>query len=315
MSNFNNATTTHFLPSHSTLSPTPMLHGTDHALVIGNIIVDCIAFILCIVSLVCMWTVKNINRTIQETLVSFSFANLMGASFFVWNGIAVIQHIGVKDMSKNFLIGFCCSMLLSVVHLSCIVLAEFIIVSSHFKDFTRSFRGVLGICWFISIILCTFVIFLELQVAQTLTFVVIVLSWSSFIVFYLTVMRKYRNRRCNLNFYKSSQIRDCQEIGQEIYFPRVIVVSYYLCALPWAFKEIFYIYNNIEDEEDATSIWTLIVYSLNYYLISFVCLHLRFRNSDHNTYWCQCNAVKVSNKVLHRKKLLCLIQTFCTITK
>lgn len=262
----------------TTVVPTKA-HVEDGILVLG-IVVNAVSVILALLSIVAMATVKGLKRIIKETLISFTFANFLGGVFFMGNFIAWLQNIDF-DSNTSTLVGLCCTALLSVNHLACLAFTEYMMVSHQFQKNTKSFCGVLGILWFVAI--CSCILFLERQVGEIVAISVILLSGIGFTAFYLTLVKKYRDRQANVDKYTANQVQDAADRNQ-IYFIRVLLCAYFLCSMPWAFKEVYYLREGITSERDTVSAIMDILYSINFYFISTVCIFLRARKSSNNRF-------------------------------
>ena len=172
------------------------------------------------------------------------------------------------------------SIMLSICHLLCLVLAEYIYLSGNFKYVTQSFRPLLGIMWFVAICLGSVILFLDKDTCEVIAVSLVILFWIMLVAFYMTVMKRYRNRRQRIVRYSKGNIRNAAML-RNIFFPRVVLAVYFVCALPWAVKEAHYVRLHLDDL-DSYSYLFIMVYSLNFHVVSVVCLYLRCRREEKN---------------------------------
>ena len=246
-----------------------------------TLVVDSLGVILSAIAIVCMATIKELNSIFSGTLLSHSVANLLGGFFFLWTTISEIYHLKFEQINPPPVVSMTVSVMLSMAHLMCLVLAEYIQISGRFRYVTKSFRPVIVIIWFLTMCMCSVLFFLDAKITEVFSFTFIIITWLGFIVFYTSVMKYYRNHRLRIVQYSINNIKD-PILAKEIYFPRVVLAVYFACTLPWAFKEAHYVNNDLS-VRDSMSYYLIMVYSLNFHVVSLTCIYLRCRNYEKNS--------------------------------
>ena len=245
-----------------------------------TLVIDAIGILLSIIAIVCMATIKEMDPIFRGTLLSHSIANVVGGLFFVWTTVTEMLHVEFKQINPPTVVSMAVSIMLSIAHLLCIVLAEYIQISGRFRYVTKSFQPLLVIIWFLVMCSCSVLFFLDTKTTEMISFTIIIISWLGIIAFYTSIMKYYRNHQSRIVQYSISNIRD-PVVGKEIRFPRVVLAVYYLCTLPWAFKEAHYVKNSMS-VYDSISYYLITVYSLNFHAVSLTCVYLRCRNNEKN---------------------------------
>jgi len=231
-------------------------------------------------AIVSMVTVKSMKSTFSGTLLSYSVANLLGGLMFLWTTLSSMLEIEVSNMNPSTVVSMVLSVILSISHMLCLVLAEYIYLSGHFKYVTESFRPLLSIMWFVAICLGSVILFLEKDTCEIISVTLVIISWVILVIFYMTVMKRYRNHRQRIVRYSKPNIRNAAMV-RNIFYPRVVLAVYFLCALPWAFKEAHYVRLHLDDLDSFSYVF-IMVYSLNFHVVSIVCLYLRCRQPEKN---------------------------------
>lgn len=245
-----------------------------------TLVIDTIGILLSSIAIVCMVTIKELDSIFTGTLLSHSIANVVGGLFFLFSTITEMLHVVIKGINPPTVISMAVSIMLSIAHLLCLVLAEYIQISGRFRYVTKSFRPVLVIVWFLVFCSCSVLFFLDRKTTEMISFTIIIISWLGIIAFYTSIMKYYRNHQSRIVQYSISNIRD-PVVGKDIIFPRVILAVYFFCTLPWAFKEAHYVKNNLS-VYDSVSYYLITVYSLNFHVVSLTCVYLRCRNNEKN---------------------------------
>ena len=261
-------------------STTEEAHASSTSLIF-TLVIDTIGIILSIIAIICMSTIKELDSIFSGTLLSHSFANLLGGFFFLWATFSEIFLIEIPGINPSTVISMSVSVMLSIAHLLCLVLAEYIQISGRFRYVTKSFRPLLVIVWFLAICVCSVLFFLDTKTTEVISFVSIIISWLGFIAFYTSVMKYYRNHHSRIVQYSINNIKD-PVLGKDIYFPRIILAVYFVCTLPWAFKEAHYVKNSLS-VFDSLSYYMITVYSFNFHAVSLTCIYLRCRNNEKNS--------------------------------
>ena len=256
-------------------------HAGDEVLFVCFAVTS-VGVIVTTASIVCLVTIKTLNVILKQTLLSYSIANLLGCLFLLY------QFISEKYMMYrvNLLRGMTCTVTLSLLHLLCLILAEYTFVSGKFRHKTKSFIGLLIICWMASIATCSLTFIAADKTLQEIVPVVILLSWLGTITFYMTIMKKHRYRKSKVYIYSDNLRRDGKkriQRGNDILFPRIALFTYFLCALPWACQEIHYLVQE-KAVHDTQLFVILIVYSINFYFISIISFYLRARSKWKNDF-------------------------------
>ena len=245
-----------------------------------NLIVYGGGVLISIIGIICMIKVTSLVENIRGTLISFSVANLFGTGFLFFYTVVTNYNFGMKIHEFRLFVGLICSLTLSLSHLVCMVLAEYILISSRFRRASASFKGFLFISWVVCVSACSNLIFVTEETQAIVFFTLIIFSFFAFVIFYITVMKFHRNRACYISAIRKSYLRGntpSRYKDGEILFPRIIVASYFACVLPFAIRGIF---DYIATGSFADNSWDfifLIVFSLNFYFVGFVCIYLRLR--------------------------------------
>lgn len=251
-------------------------HTVDKNILYVYMGVNIFGFVVTLINFVCLLTIKTLNTNLRGTLLSFSFANLFGVLFFLWDSLDNLYELGI-DHEFSLLIGLCYSVLLTFAHLLCLVLAEYTIISAKYRHIGRTFNGLMVMLWIICVSLCSLLMFTKARTLRIVTVCLILLPWFGFTLFYLIVMKKQRNRKVQIECYIEKNQRINKRRKSDIMFPRFILVTYYLCSLPLACKEAYYVAENQPIHQTETFIM-LIIYSVNFIFISSAAIYLRTRS-------------------------------------
>uniref|UniRef100_A0A7M5V6A5 Uncharacterized protein n=1 Tax=Clytia hemisphaerica TaxID=252671 RepID=A0A7M5V6A5_9CNID len=268
------------MPAFQNQNSTIKSHASSITLIL-TLAIDSCGILLSIMAIVAMVTVKNLPNTFSGTLLSHSVANFIGGLLFLWTTVSEMLHIEIEGMNPTTIISMAISVVLSLSHLLCLVLAEYIHVSGQFKYVTKSFRPLLAIVWFLAICLSSVLFFLDKTTTEFICLIGIIVCWIGLIAFYTSVMKMYRNHRHEIARYSKTHVTNPVS-HRDIFFPRVILAAYFFCSLPWAFKEAHYAKNSSLKPSDDTSYYMIVVYSLNFHVVSIICLYLKCRNAEQN---------------------------------
>lgn len=239
-----------------------------------------------LLGIISMATFKTLVQYIRGTLISFSIANLFGSAYLLLCTIMVYFDINIRVEPNDFplIVGIVCSTALSLSHLTCIVLAEYIIISARFRRASKSFTGFLFISWVVCITACSNLIFVAERTQMIIAFTLIVFSFIAFVFFYVTVMKYHRNRASYISAIKNSYLRGETPptySSGNILFPRIIVASYFASVLPFAIRDVYDV-TQTQDHSviSTTDIVFVILFSFNFYIAGIVSIGLRCKRDQ-----------------------------------
>ena len=249
-------------------------NGWEFELIV-TLITSCTGVLFTILSVVCIITNTEIDRSLRSILLSFSIANFMGTAMLAYDNITLICHH--KKERLHFMMTI--SVMLSLSHLMLLMLSEYINLTSNRRRRARDFTGLIIISWIISITIgmMNVVSHEQARIVFAAIFLLIVLFLA---VSYLVVINKHRKKKRLQQAYQHTFLRKdlrTTKVIKRIWMLRffaIIIFSYAGCSILWVINELRegFQKNTVNSFIHSTS---LIIYSLNFYFPSAICVYLR----------------------------------------
>lgn len=174
------------------------------------------------------------------------------------------------------------TIMLSIVHITMLMLAEYVILTSCLRRRAGDFTGLIITSWIISITIGLATV-VSRERSRTLFSIFFVVTIFLFTVTYFVLMRKHRRmQRLQMKYIKTflqerpeAKMTKIVKRCWQLKFVGVVIFSYATCSLPWVINEIREVANQRNHDENV-HFSSLIVYSLNFYFLSSVCIYLKY---------------------------------------
>ena len=173
--------------------------------------------------------IHGIDNRFKHIMASYGFSNTIANIFFVTN-LSQEYIVNAKRHYHLRYLGTAWSILVSLLHLMCLVVAEFIHVSNFFKTSSKSFRSILLVLWILATSSCSLLDIADLVMIKYASSIAIITCFFFFVVFYLTIIRKYIKKRLDIEYEKSKLVRKNapkknKKTFKRICFTRVILLG------------------------------------------------------------------------------------------
>ena len=227
-----------------------------------------------VLSLACLSTHTEMEKSLRTIFLSFSVANLMGTAMLSYDTIAYICYHEAEKKSIVMTI----SVILSLSHLMILLLSEYIALASR-KRMAKDFLGLIVISWIISITIgmVNVVSRREVRVAFSITFLLIVLI---LVGSYVSIFNEHLKKNKSKKVYQSTFLQRNSDITRNmkkfwmLKLNAIIIFSYAGCSIPWLINEMRDEFST-DTENSVIYSASLIIYSLNFYFPSAICMYLK----------------------------------------
>ena len=252
-----------------------------------NLITNGVGMILTGIAILCIATNGTVEPSIGRILLSFSIANIIGASMLTYDAIQMICLQGAHTV--GFLVTI--TLLLSISHVMLLTLAEYIILTSRTENNAGNYIGLITLSWIISISAGSLDVTTN-HLGKVVFAVIFSLIISYILTKYYVIMKLHMKKERLRESYKLTYLRgDSRRHNNKKKYWRpklfsIIIFSYIGCSIPWLVNEL---QEGLQREPDDAFIHslTLIVYSLNFYFPSAVCVYLRYQEWKSQRKECQ----------------------------
>ena len=245
--------------------------------VMVTLITNCGGVLFTALSLICLITNTAMDLSIRRILLSFTIANLVGTGILTYDTITLICYHGGHRLGFAVTI----TVTLTVSHLLLLMLAQYIILTSGSKHRANDYIGLILTAWILSITLGMLNV-VTLHHEARLVFAIIFLLIALYIVIKYFVIIKIHKKKKKLQYeYKQTYLsatlrrskarRKCWKLN----FVTTIIYSYLCCSIPWVFNELRE-GMHIGGDSPAVHSIVLIIYSLNFYFPSAICMYMRY---------------------------------------
>ena len=249
-------------------------HQVGNHLFITSFVINSSAILLSVVSIICLGMMKKMHGAFRVSSLSFSVANLVSTSVLLYH-TTVINNVHEEHTTLLLLSELNCSlMILTLLHLFCLVLVEYIIVSSRWKKTEKNFTGLLIISWVMTACVCGIIISAKRKIIKVITAGVLLLAFIAVLLIYTVFIQKHRYRKRKVLMFKSRNIKGGLKYSEtNLIFSRLILASFFLFALPWTCYQL-YISMTDESIEFSVEFALLAVYSLHFHFMSILCIFM-----------------------------------------
>lgn len=265
-----------------------MAANTSHHVHSHNLVTDVtfyvniIGVILSVISISCLLAInrRRCAGTLKGTLISYTFVNILTSTYIIFSA-CVIKFQVAFELDFSILLGLNCSVLLSVAHLVCLSIAEYVILSSRLTNETKSFTGLIVMCWILGISGCSFLVSVSAGTLQLVIPTVLFTGIVGMVFAYCCLMSKYRYRKRKIDFYKMRNERGIKKKlrGKNMIFPRLIIVLFFLSSLPVGCIQLYYRTKGILHEEDEIGFEMILIYSLHFIYVAVICISVKIRSN------------------------------------
>lgn len=244
------------------------------------IALDTTALALSFLAIISSIMIHGIDNRFKHIMASYGFANMIANIFYIVN-LSQEYTMSVKKHYHIRYLGTAWSILASLLHLMCLAVTEFIHVSNFFKTSSKSFRSILLVLWILAIFSCSLLDIAGLVVVKYASSISIIAFFFIFLMFYLTIIRKYIQKRLDIEHEKRKLVRKNaakknKKTFEMICFPRVILLGYFTCTLPMAISKLT---KPMNIENDYVDIWE-VLHHMNFQLFGLISLFLFAKYSD-----------------------------------
>ena len=230
--------------------------------------------VLGILSVICVASNTSMDKSFRSILLSFSIANVAGMVMLTYETVMLVCFS--KEM--NFIMTI--SVLLSLCHLIMLMVALYITIEARRNRGAKDFTGLIVISWIISVTIGTVNVITDNEARLAFAFMilalVVVLSSG-----YSILIIKHRRKKKLKSAYQKTFLR--RRIDKKKFMKSnllilfaIIVFSYCTFSCIWVINELR---SGLYDDENALiHSALLIVYSLNFYFPSTICIYLGYRH-------------------------------------
>lgn len=268
-----------------------MAANTSHHVHNHNLVTDVtfylniIGVLLSIISIPCFMSIsrRRCAGSFKDTLISYTFVNILTSAYIIFS-TCVIKFQIAFELDFSFLLGLNCSVLLSVAHLVCLSIAEYVIISSRLTNETKRFTGLIAMCWILGASGCSLLFNVSVGTLQLVIPIVLFTGIIGMAFVYCCLMSKYRYRKRKIDFYKMRNERGIKKKlrGKNMIFPRLIIVLFFLSSLPMGCIQLYYRTKGILHEEDEMGFEMILIYSLHFIYVAVICICVKIRSSKDN---------------------------------
>ena len=246
---------------------------------IVTLVTNCSGVLFTVFSIICVITNVSIDPSLCGILLSFSIANLLGIVMLTYDTIALICYHGEQRLGFVATI----SVTLSTSHLMLLILAEYVIItSSSSRRSVKDFTGLIIISWIISVTLGSVNVVTLRKDARVIFAVGFILVVFFIFTCYLVIVRRHIRAKRILEAYKKHFLKVSFRRNKVVktywnlkYFA-IIICSYVSCSIPWVVNE-FREGLEITPSSPMFHSISLVIYSLNFYFPSAICMYLRYK--------------------------------------
>jgi len=253
-------------------------HAHDDSLFIPEFIVTMIAtgggVASTLLAIACVVTNTTMDPSYRSILLSFSIANVLGTAMLAYDTISLICKHSTERLSFVITI----SVMLSLSHLFMLTIDQWNMLQQKNRS-ARDFTGLILILWIISITIGMMnVVSDETRLAFALVFLLCLTFLLASFCFIISkhfhqkrLKRGYQSKYLAMN---KTSTKTFQKYWMLEYFG-VMIISYAMTSVMWGVNEVRESVNPANEIPLLHSA-TLILYSLNFYFPSGICIYLRF---------------------------------------
>ena len=253
-------------------------HYRSQLVFLTTLISHSFGVIITIVSIICVLLSTSMNQSLRTILFSFCIANLLGTCMLTYDTMTLICTNGNDNASFVVTI----TVMLSLSHLMLLMLSEHLYLKSQWALKVKNFVGLIFISWIISVTSGTLNVVTIRQEARVVFAVALLVGILSLLTKYIyqTKQRqilRHVQEEYNRTFLRGNSRRHkMRKYYWNIKYYNIILSSYIMCTLPWIMNEFR---ESLRPNSHNSLIhWmSLIVYSVNFYFPSAVCIHLMYR--------------------------------------
>lgn len=260
----------------------------DHQLpqFVITLVVNCGGMLMTILSLLSLAINPAMDPSLQRIFISFSIANLIGTGMLTYDSISLIcSHNGEDRLGIVVTI----TVTLSLSHLMLLMLAEYIILTSGSRHRANDYTGLILISWIISFTLGGMNVVTITRTGRVAFAVMFFLILIYIVIKYMKILQlhntkkqlqlRYKKHYLRCTFVKPKGMRKCWKLK----FVTIIIFSFICCSVPWLINELkegFEAHAEGEHghEEGMHMMHSvvLVIYSLNFYFPSAICMYVKF---------------------------------------
>ena len=232
-----------------------------------------------VISAICIATNTLIQQSLRCIFFSFSVANVIGTCMLIYGNIALVCNHN-SSVSIRFVI--ITTMILSASHLFLLILMEYVNLKSLSERRGRSFVGLVLVSWIMSMTLGGVNVVTSHENTR-LVFAVLYLFFVFFISYFYFWLGKHNRKKINTaqtyerTFLRGPSLRNNYTQGYwKLKFLGVLIFSYMGCSISLIVDELW-------ETSQKTTVRPLscpvpfIIYSLNFYFPSAVCIYLSYK--------------------------------------
>ena len=247
--------------------------------------INCGGVLCTVLSIICVIANTSIDQSLRGILLSYSVANVMGTVMLTYDSFVLICF---GDHFLNFVVTI--TMTLSVTHIMLLMLAEYISLTYISKQRARDYTGLLLISWIISITFGSMNVVTIGNTAKIVFVIIFLFAALSILQSYFVVIKKHQKKKYLLETYKRTFLRQNSHTNKvlkrswKIKLLAIIIFSYIGCSIPWVVNELWEGFQTDENNPFAHAV-ALLIYSLNFYFPSGICLYLKYIQRRSTTEW------------------------------
>ena len=249
----------------------------SHALpeFIVTLVTNCGGVLSTVLSVASVITDTEMEESLRSIFLSFSIANVIGTAMLAYDTIVPICYHEEERLSFVMTI----SVMLSLSHLMLLIIDQHIMLTAQRKRVAKDFTGLIIISWLISITIGMMNV-VSHQQARIIFAVMFVLIMLLLAASYITITTKHYRKKRLKRAYQLTFLRKNLHITKVVKkfwmhkFFTIIIISYACCSILWVVNELREGFQTNADNPFVHST-ALILYSLNFYFPSAICIYLR----------------------------------------
>lgn len=227
-----------------------------------------------IIGLLCVSLDNEMESFLRFIFFSFLTANVIGSILLGYETAALLC---LKAENRLYFV-MIISVMLSLSHLTILLLSQHISVTSNKEQKVSDFTGLIMIIWLISITIGMMHVVSRHE--ARLFFAVFFLSYVSVLTYlnYLIIVKHKNLKKSKRDFQRNFLLIESDEKNAKgfsmIYLCTIITFSYSACSMPWAVNELTLGVQN-DQKHNLLSECLLVVYSANFFVPPGICIYLK----------------------------------------
>ena len=264
-----------------------------------SIIIDSLALFASLLSVGISTTTSasdlNITKVFRPIFISYSLFSLCVTSLYICDDVIRDVHSGYGGNGYIRLAVFGSNSLMVILHQVCLTYAEILTIRSMTgKKSLVHGKSLLLVVWVLGLSLfgCLLAFAKMKLVAVVVSVIMVLVSFASFLLYYICKLRVYRNNRLYVEHIRCKDIKQnfktrhekgstslVHQPWNDIFIPRILLVAYYVTVLPFIIDLIVHLMadgsKTFSIDESSRSIF-LVINDLYFVFFGGLVLYLKF---------------------------------------